>query len=69
MKLLLEFYDRGSAALEAGAPFEKLAAMPVREKLGRFKYCQEKDHKQLARELSAELANEVRKLTEGNENA
>ncbi len=69
LKLLLEFYDRGSAALEAGAPFEKLAAMPVREKLGRFKYCQEKDHKQLARELSAELANEVRKLTEGNENA
>ena len=69
LKLLLEFYERGGAALEAGADFERLIALPVREKLGRYKYCQEKDHKDLARELSAELANDIRKLTEVNENA
>ncbi|MBQ7060836.1 MAG: V-type ATP synthase subunit A, partial [Clostridia bacterium] len=64
LRLLLEFYERGSAALEAGADFNRLASLPVREKLGRYKYCAEKDHKQLAAELNGELAAEIRKLTE-----
>ena len=70
LKLLLEFYDRGLAALEAGADFARIASLPVRERMGRYKYCAEKDHKQLADELTAELAAGIRKLTEkGNENA
>ena len=70
LKLLLEFYDRGLAALEAGADFSRITALPVRERMGRYKYCAEKDHKQLADELTSELAAGIRKLTEkGQENA
>ncbi|MBR6428763.1 MAG: V-type ATP synthase subunit A [Clostridia bacterium] len=69
LRLLLEFFDRGSAALEAGADFTKLAALPVRERLGRYKYCEEKDYRMLAEELSAELTNQVRGLMEGMKDA
>ena len=69
LRLLLEFYDRGGAALEAGADFTKLAALPVRERLGRYKYCEEKDYRMLAEELSAELTNQVRGLMEGMKDA
>ena len=64
LKLLLDFYDRGEAALSQGADFSKLASLPVREQLGRFKYCAEKDQKQLAMELSGELIAQIRKLLE-----
>ncbi|MBR3460362.1 MAG: V-type ATP synthase subunit A [Clostridia bacterium] len=67
LKLLLEFYDRGRNALSAGAEFAEISALPVRERLGRYKYCTEKDHKQLARELSGELTAQLRKLTDGGE--
>lgn len=69
LRLLLEFFDRGSAALESGADFAKLAALPVRERLGRYKYCEEKDYRTLAEELSAELTNQVRGLMEGLKDA
>ena len=69
LRMLLEFYDRGEAALEQGVEFDRLAALPVREKLGRYKYCEEKDHRALAAELSGELANEIRRLTEGAKDA
>ena len=64
LKLLLSFYDRGLAALEAGADFNRLASLPVREQLGRYKYCQEKDHKSLEAELYGELVSQIRKITE-----
>lgn len=69
LRLLLEFYDRGEAALEAGADFDKVAALPIRERLGRYKYCEEKDHRILATELSGELAAEIRRLMEGAKDA
>jgi V/A-type H+-transporting ATPase subunit A len=64
LKLLIEFYDRGAAALENGAEFSRLAGLPVRERMGRYKYCSEKDHKLLATELSGELAAEIRNITD-----
>ena len=69
LKLLLDFYDRGAAALEAGADFNRLAALPIREKLGRYKYCAENEHKKLADELTAELIAEIRNLLEVSNNA
>ncbi len=41
MKLILMYYDQGKAALEKGASIDKLAALPVREQIGRFKYTEE----------------------------
>ena len=43
MKLVLAFYDKAQDALTAGADIEKLVDMPSREKIGRYKYTEEKD--------------------------
>ena len=69
LKLLLDFYDRGLAALEAGADFNRLAALPIREQLGRYKYCDEKDHRQVEQELYGELTAQIRRLLEENKDA
>lgn len=41
MKLVMLYYDRSLDALEKGADVEKIAALPVREAIGRFKYVPE----------------------------
>lgn len=43
MKLMLMYYDRSLDALNKGADIEKIAALPVREAIGRFKYVKEED--------------------------
>jgi len=64
LKLILKFYDDGMQALNDGADFKALSELPVREKIGRFKYVEEDDItdaydnivKQLDEEISALLA-------------
>ena len=41
MKLILSFDDVSRKALQEGADISKLVAMPVRERIGRFKYTRE----------------------------
>ncbi len=41
MKLILEYYDGSREALDGGADIDVLAALPVREQIGRFKYTPE----------------------------
>ena len=43
MRLVLLYYDKAGDALQLGAQIDKLAAIPGREDVGRFKYVQEKD--------------------------
>ena len=43
MQLVLQYYDRAQEALARGADIEALAALPVREDIGRFKYVEERD--------------------------
>ncbi|MCF0141809.1 MAG: V-type ATP synthase subunit A [Parasporobacterium sp.] len=38
MKLILAFYDQALAALDKGASVERLVNLPVRERIGRYKY-------------------------------
>ena len=38
MKLMLAYYDRCAQALQDGVPVDALVALPVRERIGRFKY-------------------------------
>ena len=45
MKLILNFYDKSVAAIEAGANIEDIVNLPVREKIGRFKYVEEENVK------------------------
>ncbi len=43
MKLILAYYDTAKEMLENGGSIEKIVALPVREKIGRFKYTPESD--------------------------
>ena len=64
MKLMLMYYDRSLDALNKGADIEKIAALPVRESIGRFKYVKEEDidkeFAEIDERLSSELAEAVK---------
>ena len=70
LKLILTYYNKGVEALNADASFAKLAALPVREAIGRFKYVAEAECEARYAAALDELNEEVRALTEGgNEDA
>ncbi len=58
--LVLSYYDKSSAALDKGADIEKIAALPVREAIGRFKYVEEenidKEYNEIISTLDSEIA-------------
>nr|WP_300089800.1 V-type ATP synthase subunit A [Sedimentibacter sp.] len=64
LTLILKYYEDGLAALKDGADFKALSDLPVRERIGRFKYTEEKDiagvyediRKQIETEMSALVA-------------
>ena len=62
MKLILDYYDKASGALEMGADIEALVALPVREKIGRFKYITEDDCENEYVSIGAQLAFELSEL-------
>ena len=45
MRLVLDYYDNSSEALEKGARVDDLVKLPVREAIGRFKYTPENELK------------------------
>ena len=59
MKLILGFNDEAADAVAKGADIEKISALPVREKIGRFKYVAEEntdaEYDKLTTEISSEL--------------
>ncbi|MEA4970040.1 MAG: V-type ATP synthase subunit A [Candidatus Pelethousia sp.] len=70
LKLILAYYDKSLSALEKGASFSKLASLPVREDIGRYKYVPEAQAAARFDELMASLNSQVGALTEGgNEDA
>ena len=60
LKLILSYFELGKEAIAKGANFNKIAALPIRESIGRFKYIEEKDidqsYDKLMEELRAGLA-------------
>ncbi len=70
LKLILSFYDLGLDSIKKGANFHEIVAMPQREKIGRFKYIEEKDvnksYDNLMTELAKEMSNLVAKEAEAN---
>ena len=62
MKLILDYYDKATGALEMGADIEALVALPVREKIGRFKYVTEDDAENEYVSIGAQLAFELSEL-------
>ncbi len=65
MKLILNFNDEAAEAIVKGADIEELSTLPVREKIGRFKYIEEnrtdEEFAKLSTEISAAIAELLRK--------
>ena len=68
MELVLAFYKESQNALDKGASINDLLKMPVREKIGRYKYVHEDNLKKelddIVEELHAEIANTIGKEEE-----
>ena len=60
-RLILKFYDLSKAALSDGININKLVALPVRERIGRFKYIKEDG---LGAEYDAIIDETVREIDE-----
>ena len=60
MLLVTAFYERATEALSQGASLQKLISMPVRERIGRFKYVTEdaldEEYEKVGNELSIQIA-------------
>lgn len=61
MRLVLAFYQKSLERLENGGDVQKIVSMPVRERIGRFKYIKESDieneYKHILEELEESLLN------------
>lgn len=61
MRLVLAFYEKSLERLENGGDVQKIVSMPVRERIGRFKYIKESDieneYKHILEELEESLLN------------
>ncbi len=67
MKLVEEYYLTSLEALEKGADIEELAALPVREAIGRFKYVAEENIKSEYKKTSNALVSQIKKALEMKE--
>jgi V/A-type H+-transporting ATPase subunit A len=55
MKLILEFHEQAQLALSAGKDINEILRLPVREKIGRYKYTQNDNIKQVYSEIEREI--------------
>ncbi len=62
MQLILAFYDEALAALNEGVSVEKLVAMSVREKIGRFKYTTIDEVEDAFMNVVADIKEEIKSL-------
>lgn len=62
LKLITEYYRKGSEAIEKGAEYSDLISMPIRETIGRFKYIEEAQVDKQYELLTEELAKGINQL-------
>lgn len=67
MKLILNYYDMSSEALQNGINIEELVKLSVRERIGRFKYIPQAEVALEYEKVSAELKNEISTVGGGRE--
>ncbi len=67
MKLVLEYFDQSTEALSAGVDIEALVKLPVRERIGRIKYVEEKNVPAEAASVLEQLAREIANAGKGEE--
>ena len=65
MRLILSYFDKSIEALQKGAKIDDLAALPVRERIGRYKYQAEsgiaEEYDAIINELDREIADALEK--------
>lgn len=61
MELILAYYDRSLEGLKKGASIERLVLLPSRERIGRFKYTDEKKIDSEFADIKAELDSDIEK--------
>ncbi len=66
MSLILSFYDKAKEAIGKGADVEKVAVLPVREKIGRAKSTPEEAYREAYAAIDGEIDAELAALTEGD---
>ena len=59
MQLVLQYFDKSMQALEKGVSVEKLVSLPVRERIGRFKYVQSNRQEDEYQAVIHQLAKEI----------
>ena len=64
LRLIIQYLERGSAALDAGADLSKVTGLKVRERIGRAKYIPEEDIRDFD-SIESELSDQMSALTEG----
>lgn len=62
MQLILGFNDEAADAVAKGADIEEISVLPVREKIGRFKYVAEENTDTEFRKLTTEISTELNNL-------
>ena len=62
LDLILRYFEEGLRGLEAGVKFNSLAALSVKEDIGRFKYHEEKDVEKSYKEVVEKLETAVSEL-------
>lgn len=67
LKLILSYYTKSLDAVRAGADIEKVSTLPVREKIGRAKFCDNKTFADDFAAIDTELSSQLAALTEKGE--
>ncbi|MDD3214142.1 MAG: V-type ATP synthase subunit A, partial [Eubacteriales bacterium] len=66
IRLILDYYEKGKQALDAGANLSDVINLPVRERIGRSKYIPEDEKKQFT-EIESELSGQIAAISEKGE--
>ena len=67
MRLILAYYDISAKALDRGIHINNLIMLPVRERIGRFKYIEEDRIQGEYEAVLLQLQNEIADLEKGAE--
>lgn len=67
MKLIMEFYEKSVALTNNETDINSLVMLPVREKIGRFKYIPENETEEKYNEIKTEITTEIKELVERGE--
>ena len=67
MKLIMAFYEKSLEILGSEIKVESIISLPVKEKIGRFKYIPEEQVEEKYNEIKSELVSQLKELAERGE--